>query len=441
MVEQDQIAPHIEDISRVLGEKIDKTEIERMLLNYIEIYKISVDEAKRAIVKHFGGSPNGLRRAASDKKKLADLDGTEQNVDLLVRLVAVSPKQVTVKGKQRVIHTGVLADESGTRTFTAWTSDFPFEKGEVLSIRYAYARSWRERVEVQMGDRVRISREADDAVPPFKDLGGTFKVEDLRDGLTGVSLVGRIIEVEKREVEVSGLRKNVFSGLLADATGKVNFTSWHDFGLKEGDLIRVENGYVKSWRGIPQFTFDERGHVEKLPDEDFPSLKELQVARRAYIGDLAERGGAVGAEVQGVVIDIKSGSGLVFRCPECNRVVQKGACNLHGKVDGSPDLRIKAVIDDGTGALTAIIGRPLTEKLLGKGLEAAKAEASKAMTPDVIFDQLREKLLIENVKASGRVTSDDFGMMLLADAVEPVTPSVESEARSLLEQIEGEEVD
>jgi replication factor A1 len=441
MVEQDQIAPHVEDISRVLGEKVDKTEIERMLMNYIEIYKISVDDAKRAIVKHFGGSPGGLTRAGGDQKKLEELQGDEQNVDLLVRLVAVGPKQVTVKGQQRVIHTGVLADESGSRTFTAWTSDFPYEKGEVLSIKNAYCRSWRDSVDIQMGDRVRIKKEPDDSLPSFKDLGGTYKATDLRDGLTGVSMVARVLEVEKREVEVEGLRKNVFSGLLADESGKVNFTSWHDFGLKTGDLIRVENGYVKSWRGIPQFTFDERGHVEKLPDKDFPSLKELLAARRVYIGDLVERGGAVGAEVHGVVIDVKSGSGLVFRCPECNRVVQKGACNLHGKVEGKPDLRIKAVIDDGTGALTAIVNRPLTEGLLGKDLDEAKAEAMKAMTSDIIYDQLRDKLLIESVRATGRVTSDDFGLMLLVDNIETYTPEVETDARALLEEIEGEGVE
>lgn len=439
MVEPEKIAPHVEDISRVLGEEVDKTEIERMLKNYIEIYKISVDDAKRAIVKHFGGSPAGLSWSGGYSKKVDELKGDEQNVDLLVRLVGISPKQVTVKGNKRVIHTGILADESGTASFTSWTSDFPFEKGEVLNIKNAYCRTFRDKVDIQFGDRVKITKGDDGALPSFEDLGGTFNVVDLRDGLTGVAVVARIIDVEKREVEVEGLRKNVLSGMLADKTGKVNFTCWADLDLKTGDLVRIENGYIKAWRGIPQFTFDDRSHLEKLPEKDFPSLEELKANSRIFIGDLQERGGAVGAEVNGVIIDIRAGSGLVFRCPQCNRVVQKGACSLHGKVDGQPDLRIKAVIDDGTGGLTAIINRPLTEKLLGKTLDEAKEAASKAMTPDVIFDELREKLLIESVRATGRVTSDDFGLMLLVDGIEPYTSDVEAEARAYLGELEGVE--
>jgi len=436
MVEPDQIAPHVEDICRVLGNKVDRTEIERMLMNYIEIYKISVDDAKRAIVKHYGGSVGGLARSTGERKKLDELEGTEQNVDLLVRLVAVSPKQVTVKGQQRVIHTGILADETGTRPFTAWSSDFPFEKGDVLTIRNAYCRAFKEAPEVQMGDRVRINKEDDSALPPFQELGGNYKVNEVHEGMTNVAVVVRILEVERREVEVEGLKKVVFSGIMADASGKVNFTAWADFNLRVGQVVHVGNAYVKGWRGIPQLTFDDKSHVDPLPEKDFPTMKELQANVEVRIGDLLERGGAMGAVIKGVIIDIKPGSGLVLRCPKCNRVIQKGACTIHGKVEGEHDLRIKAVLDDGTGALTAIVNRELTEKLLGKDLEAAKKDATKAMNTEVIFEELREKLMIETVKASGRVTSDDFGLMLLVDDIEPYQPDLVKDARELLEELE-----
>jgi len=144
----------------------------------------------------------------------------------------------------------------------------------------------------------------------------------------------------------------------------------------------------------------------------------------------------MGAVIKGVIIDIRPGSGLVLRCPQCNRVIQKGACSIHGKVEGEHDLRIKAILDDGTGALTAIINRELTEKLLGKDLEAAKKDAMKAMNTEVIFEELREKLMIETVRATGRVTSDDFGLMLLVDDIEPYKPDLEKEARALLGELE-----
>ena len=87
------------------------------------------------------------------------------------------------------------------------------------------------------------------------------------------------------------------------------------------------------------------------------------------MSQLIENGGAVGIRVRGVLIDIKKGSGLVLRCPDCNRVTQKGMCMVHGKVQGKHDLRIKGVLDDGTGAVTVILGKELTEKLSGKTME------------------------------------------------------------------------
>ena len=74
-------------------------------------------------------------------------------------------------------------------------------------------------------------------------------------------------------------------------------------------------------------------------------------------------------------------------------------------------------------------------------MEEAKAEAMKAMTSDIIYDQLREKLLIESIRATGRVTSDDFGLMLLVDNIETYTPEVAADARALLDEIEGEGVE
>jgi replication factor A1 len=53
-------------------------------------------------------------------------------------------------------------------------------------------------------------------------------------------------------------------------------------------------------------------------------------------------------EFTGAVVDIQSGSGLIKRCPECNRQVKNGICGEHGKVEGVYDLRTKAGIDNGS---------------------------------------------------------------------------------------------
>jgi replication factor A1 len=243
--------------------------------------------------------------------------------------------------------------------------------------------------------------------------------------------------VERREVDVDGGKKAVFSGVLADGTAKTQFSAWKDFELHEGDVLRVEGAYVKSWRGIPQVSFDERALVKKLGDAELPPMDELGRSPRMWIEDLSERGGGVDVTVRGILIDLKEGSGLVYRCPECKRVLRKGVCRIHGEVSGTPDLRVKAVLDDGSGALTAVFGKDLTEGLLDKTVEECIAQAKEAMSQEVIRDELADLLVAQPVEARGNVTSDDYGLMMIVDQAKILKVDVREEARAMLEELEG----
>ena len=155
------------------------------------------------------------------------------------------------------------------------------------------------------------------------------------------------------------------------------------------------------------------------------------------IEDLAERGGGVDVTVRGILIDLKEGSGLNYRCPECKRVLRKGVCRIHGEVSGLPDLRVKAVLDDGSGALTAVFGKELTEGLLDKTVEECIAAAKEAMSQEVIRDQLADLLVAQPIEARGNVTSDDYGLMMIVDQAKILKVDVQEEARAMLEELEG----
>ncbi|MEE9163795.1 MAG: hypothetical protein V3U17_03235, partial [Thermoplasmata archaeon] len=262
-------------------------------------------------------------------------------------------------------------------------------------------------------------------------------LDELQEGMQNVRITARVLDIERREVEVRGEPKVVFSGILADATGKVQFSAWHDFGLEPGEVIEMEGGYVSSWRGLPQLTFDERSRLERGEDTALPSREELDRARRVWIEELVQKGGGVDVQVRGIVVEVREGSGLIHRCPECRRVVQKGACRIHGEVKGETDLRTKAVVDDGSGALTAIFNRGLTETLLGKTMDEAITEAKEAMDSEVIRDALSDLLVARPVQAQGNVTSDDYGLMMIARSVTVLEVDVQAEARVLLEELGG----
>ncbi len=182
---------------------------------------------------------------------------------VLSRIISVNPREIQVKGEARKIFYGILGDESGTIQFTAW-KDFELEKGTVVDITNAYTKEWQGSLKVNFGDRTRVTKVDASELPEMNLEPRAYKVNELRGGLSSVEVTARILETQDREVDISGQKKKVFSGVLGDETGKAQFTAWHDFKLKEGTVVKITGGYVKSWKGIPQFTFDEKATVEKL---------------------------------------------------------------------------------------------------------------------------------------------------------------------------------
>jgi replication factor A1 len=438
-MDEKQLAPHLEEITRVLGEdKVDKAELAREFSEYVNTFRLPIAMAKRKLVEKHGGDATQITRAVV--KSLAALLPGERSVDFAARVVFVQEKEINVKGATKKIKSGILGDHTKTIPFTAWNhSAFPFEKGETVIVRNAYTKQFRDEIEVHIGDRGTVTKTDDDAVPPWdpKASAKPVALNDLKDGMRSIDATFRILSIDDREVNVQGTTKRLFSGVAADRSGRVQFTCWADLGLAAGDAVRVRGAYVKAWRGVPQITFDERCAVEKLKPDALPPEEELAKPVVVSIGDLEKRGGATDVVVRGFVVDVREGSGLIFRCPECRRSVQKGSCAVHGKVKGEADLRIKGVLDDGTGGLSFVADRGLTETALGKTLDECVETARESMDFDWVRQELKDKLFAKPYELSGNVLSDDFGLMLIAKAMDPHEADVKAEVEQYLAAVEG----
>jgi len=442
---KEEIAPHVKEIARVLEGKVKEQEIEKDLDNYLNVYRMSLEASKRHIVRKYGGDPNALTKG--ERKMLSQLGLSEQSVDLLVRVMSSNTREVVVGGTPKTIQSGLLADEAGnTVKFTVWdVSKADLKAGENYLIRYAYTKEWSGQPEVHLGNRVVIEQRPQDEVkvpdtvivPQTGSYSApvTAKVSELKENMNNITFTGRVLALRSKEVETPSGKKAMFTGIIADETGKVEFTAWHDFGLKENEVITVTNAYVKGWKGIPRLSFGERGQVTR-PKLKFPTNEELSQAVRKSIEDLERSGGASDVVLAGTVVDIKKGTGLIFRCPECNRVVQKGVCQVHGKVQQVPDLRIKIVVDDGSAAITAVMKREVTERLTGVTLKEALDEARETMDPEVIGHRFEEKLLAKPIELRGNVISDDYGLSMNVSEAKLVIPDVKTEAEALLAKIE-----
>jgi LemA protein len=95
-------------------------------------------------------------------------------------------------------------------------------------------------------------------------------------------------------------------------------------------------------------------------------------------------------------------------------------------MEGTPDLRVKAIVDDGTGALTAIFPRALTERLIGRSLDEALAEARERMVSGS-----RE----ERMEASNKLTGALRTLFAIAENYPDLKAS--ENFKLLQEQLEG----
>ncbi len=427
---------YVKDIAKAVGENADRKEIEKDLKHYIEEFRFGAEEAAKLVIKKHGGgsySPEG------DKKSIKELTPLDKNVNLLCRVVFVTEKTIKQEGQEKPIISGIIGDESGTVPFTIWEKgELALSKGDVIRIEHAYITEYREEPQVNVGYRGKVAKADKSELPEFKG-GGNFKpakpckIIDLGEATGNLSVVGRMLTVETREVTVSGEKKEVMSGIMADETGKVSFTCWGVAKFKEGDIVKVNSGYLRKWRGMPQLNFDAAA-VEKSK-EKMPSSVDLEKPAAITVDYLSRVGGMVDAAINGVILDVREGSGLVFRCPECNRALQKNICRVHGEQEGKPDLRIKAIVDDGTGALNVIMNKDITERLLGKSLDKCLKEATKAMDQGIIKDQLFNRLVAKPVCVTGNVTSDEFGLMMIASGTDFLEIEPQASARKMLEEL------
>jgi ssDNA-binding replication factor A large subunit len=258
----------------------------------------------------------------------------------------------------------------------------------------------RRSVESHYLDTAGLSREDLDS----PDGNQTVDVADIDEPERWVDLTAKVVELWDARSDAVGQ-----VGLIGDATGTIKFTAWAKSDLpelQEGEVYRLGNVVTDEYQGRYSVKLNRTTTIDHL--------------------DVTMEVGDDSVAIEGALVDIQSGSGLIKRCPEedCTRVLQNGRCSEHGDVEGEFDLRVKAVIDDGEAVHEVIFDEEATETLTGVTLEEAKQRAMDALDTTVVADEMREDI----VGRYYRVEGPTFGRYLLVDDVERLGAPTEAES-------------
>jgi replication factor A1 len=405
---------------------IDKEEVKQDLENLVS-YSVPMDEAVDSLRRKYGdGSVGG----EPESKSIGEITTADSTVTVTGRVLTAGKRSIRYQGNEQVITEGVLADSSGTIDYTAW-EDFGLSPGDTITAGNAGVREWDGHPELNLGESTTLVFE-DESLDVPHEIGGEADLASVEPGDRGLAVEARVLEVETRTIDGRDGETEILSGVLADESARLPFTDWEPRDeIEAGADLRFENVYIREFRGVPSVNCSEFTTVTELDR----AIEVSDSAPRKAIGEAVESGGAFDVEVVGTIVAVRDGSGLIQRCPECGRVVQKGQCRSHGQVEGEDDLRVKAILDDGTGTVTAILGTDLTREIYGGDIDDAREQARDAMDQEVVADSIRERLVGREYSIRGSLSVDEYGANLNASEFGEVAESPAERARTLLAEV------
>lgn len=224
---------------------------------------------------------------------------------------------------------------------------------------------------------------------------GDIPVEDNR----WISLRAKVVELwESRSEAVAQ------TGLIGDATGTTKFTIFEKSreslpALKEGKSYALDNVVTSVFNGQVGVKCNKNTTITELSEE-------IEVSRKT-------------GTITGIITSLGSRSGLIKRCPECNRALVKGMCGEHGKVEGVYDLRVKAILSPlgSPNSIDLLMNRDVTAALTGITLDMAREMATEALDMGAVGTEISKKITGRYYKVTGAVLPSNT---MLVDEIEPV---------------------
>ena len=398
----DQISARLRDQKIVVPDE----EIVSRLKKLIEEFRVPESEARRSVLNYFlkehGVVP--VARAGSEKVKVSDIKESGKWVDLEVKVL-----DLWDPATEAISQTGLIGDGSGSMKFVKWTkSELPnLELGKSYILRNLVTDEFQGRFSVKLNRTSQVETlEKDVEAGAASKTVQQMKVVEINEPGLWVDLKVKVAQLWETNSDAISQ-----SGLVGDETGSIKFVKW-----SKAELPNLEEG--KSY------------HLKNLVTDEFQGRFSVKLNRTSKIEplDIDVEVGSQATEFSGALVDVQKGSGLIKRCPVCRRSLAKGVCSEHGKVEGTYDLRIKAVIDDGRRVQDILVNRETTERLVGLTLDEAKQMAMEALDHEVVRSMIENKLvgryfsitgprvdrylLVETINESMQVTISDVDELI-----------------------------
>lgn len=252
---------------------------------------------------------------------------------------------------------------------------------------------------------------ANDLGVKLVQTSGLVKIKNIVSGLRNVETAGKVMQkFDLREFETERGKGKVQNFIIGDETGEIRVTAWNDQvnalnKFDNGDIIKIENGFVKTNQGRKEIHLNDRAKITvNPPDIKIEGVANIaaapQEAVRKKISELKENDQNV--ETMATIVQVYDPR-FFEQCPECRKrpTLKNGefVCETHGTITPAYGYVTNVILDDGTDSIRIVCFKEQMQELFGK----TDSELLKYKDSPEKFEEMKTELLGEQVIVTGRI--------------------------------------
>jgi len=279
--------------------------------------------------------------------KIDEITSENNNIELKVKILSVDKREVTTSKGNTLYYYGLVGDDTGVLSYTAWEFPEPIKAGDVVEIRYAKSKEYNGRLRLYFDTKTEIILKPGETI----DVKNTNKEEKLQDiSLKNpfVTVTGKITGMAKREYNKDGKTLVIYNGFIEDDTSKVRLSS---FGkeLENNKIYKINGAKVSEFNKQMELSISDRTEVFLVNDGN------INLERNYKIAEINNPAG--GINILGFVITLGTKSGIIKKCSVCNKPLSTGVCPDHPDAKTILDVFSYFTVDDGTKYIQCTAGK------------------------------------------------------------------------------------
>ena len=417
----------------LINELSEELQIDKSVLaddfDILKPFTIDGDELRQLIISKYRD------KTSRDLVKIGNITFHEHTVSCIVRVMSTHSFQ-RIRNMDITEYAGILMDETGWIFFSS-TRPLPEKHDCALSV--INARIIRKKGILRMlitpeTEVIEINSDMSRSKDMIQKHRETFVhcMAPLIDGDSNLVIEGFFSNLKSRNISSEEGTHEIHSGILTGNDISLPLSFWSKQVPKNNSYVRIYDAYVTSVRGMPHINAGYHTWFEEIPVKNRFGDRSSTIST---FRELDEIEGCCNHEFEADLLSVEKGSGIIRRCSVCRKIVNEEHCNIHPDSETFNDLRIKCILDDGTGAVVGFMDRSVSESFLGRDMESLISDIGKDIACE---EDLKIKISREiegkHFKITCDVVSGSSGTQLIINRIEQFYPDINKVSKKILER-------